>query len=199
MIVVDVETSGLDDQKNSLLSIGAVDFYNPENQFYGECRIREGAEFDPEALKINEFTEEQINDKSKKSVKELVEEFLEWAGKIDKKILAGHNTWFDKGFLMNAINAHELDWPFGYRVLDLHTLFYTHILEKDPKDIPIEKWDVGFGSDLVHQYVGLFIEPKPHNGLTGAKMEAEAFSRLIHGKNLLKEFEKYKIPEHLKK
>ena len=57
MIVVDVETSGLDDEKNSLLSIGAVDFYNPKNQFYGECRVREGAEVNPEALEVNGFTE----------------------------------------------------------------------------------------------------------------------------------------------
>ena len=47
MIVVDVETTGVDARKNSIVSIGAVDFENQKNQFYGECKIWEGAEIDP--------------------------------------------------------------------------------------------------------------------------------------------------------
>ena len=43
MIVVDVETSGMDAYKHSLLSIGAVDFENPVERFYEECRIWDGA------------------------------------------------------------------------------------------------------------------------------------------------------------
>jgi len=42
MVVVDVETSGLDPQKYAMLSIGAVDFENPERQFYAECRAFDG-------------------------------------------------------------------------------------------------------------------------------------------------------------
>jgi len=39
MIVADIEATGLDPRKHSILSIGAVDFEHPERQFYGECRI----------------------------------------------------------------------------------------------------------------------------------------------------------------
>ena len=48
-------------------------------------------------------------------------------------------------------------------------------------------------------YVGLPPEPKPHHALTGAKVEAEALSRLLFGKILLKEFAHYEIPKYLKK
>jgi hypothetical protein len=47
--------------------------------------------------------------------------------------------------------------------------------------------------DTILKYVGLPEEPKPHIGLNGAKYEAECFSRLLYGKNLLPEFAKYPV------
>ncbi len=39
MIVIDVETIGINLQNHSIVSIRAVDFYKSKNQFYQECRI----------------------------------------------------------------------------------------------------------------------------------------------------------------
>ena len=39
MIVIDIEASGTEWAKHSILSIGALDFEHPENRFYEECRI----------------------------------------------------------------------------------------------------------------------------------------------------------------
>ena len=47
------------------------------------------------------------------------------------------------------------------------------------------------------RYVGLPEEPKPHKGINGAKFEAEAMSRLIYGRGLLKEFDCFEIPKEL--
>ena len=60
MIVVDVETTGLYPNKNSIVSIGAVDFLNPVNTFYQECRIWRGAKISDQALEVNGFTKKQI-------------------------------------------------------------------------------------------------------------------------------------------
>ncbi len=62
---------------------------------------------------------------------------------------------------------------------------------------PLKKNRTNLRSDIICQYVGISKEPHPHNALNGAKYESEAFSRLIYGKNLLPEFEKFPIPEHL--
>lgn len=41
MIIVDVEASGTEHDKHSIVSIGAIDFDNPSNRFYQECRMWE--------------------------------------------------------------------------------------------------------------------------------------------------------------
>ena len=39
-----------------------VDFDNPNERFYEECRIWDGAHIEPAAFVVNGFTEEQIRD-----------------------------------------------------------------------------------------------------------------------------------------
>jgi hypothetical protein len=43
-------------------------------------------------------------------------------------------------------------------------------------------------------YCGIPEEPPPHNALTGAMSHAEVISRLLWGKKLLPQFEKFDIP-----
>jgi DNA polymerase III epsilon subunit-like protein len=187
MIVVDIETTGLDPVKNSIISIGALDFSNPKKEFYGECSPKK--EIDQEALKINGFKEEGLK-LIKKDCFSLVKEFLEWAKKINGKTLAGENVWLDASFLRQATKEMNEEWPFGHRFLDLHSLsYYFHILD----DKEIIKEDSKFSLDQTLKYLGLPEEPKPHNALTGAKVSAECLSRLIFKEKLLKDFKKYPL------
>ncbi len=195
MIVVDVETTGLDPRRHSIVSIGAVDFSNPENQFYQECKIWEGAEISKKALEINGFSEEEIKNSDKKNLKDTIKDFLEWAGNIDERTLAGENPSFDRDFLKASCERYNIDWPLSYRTVDLHSLCYAHYLKRGLS--PPEKDKNNLNTDAILKYVGLPSQPKPHHALTGAKMEAEAFSRLMYGKNLLNEFKKYPIPDYL--
>ena len=204
MIIVDVETTGVYPEKHAILSIGAVEFEHPENQFYEECRIWEGATVMQEgeggmhyALDINGFTEENIQDPKKKSQKQILEEFYTWVQTCQEQTFAGENPRFDQDFIQSSAKRENIMWRFSYRTIDLHTLGYTQLLRK--KIIPPTKnkrTDLNLDKILV--YVGLPEEPKPHHALTGAKCEAEAFSRLLFAKNLIKEFAHYVIPEHIK-
>ena len=198
MIVVDIETTGLDPYKNSIVSIGALDFYNSKNQFYEECKILDGAEVEPEALKINGFTLEQISDINKKSLKQILEEFLNWTEETDNRVLGGHNLAdFDVLFLLNSSKKYKLNWQFGRRCVDLHSVCYTHHLQRNINP-PIKDKKSNLNLDRILEYVELPQEPRPHHALTGAKMEAEAFSRLIYGKSLFEEYSQHKIPVYLK-
>ncbi len=54
MIAVDVESSGTEAHKHSILSVGAIDLGNPSRPFfYEECRIWDGAKMEAEAFAVN--------------------------------------------------------------------------------------------------------------------------------------------------
>lgn len=211
MIVIDVEATGIDPKKNSLLSIGAVNFHDPKEQFYKECYAFEGAEIDESAIAYCGFTMEQATDKSKLSEGEMVQAFFDWAKQFDEITLAGENVvWLDLAALSYAAERHGLKhdfafksqfayqqpMPFGFRTVDLHSISYAHHLKRGIRP-PMEKGLTRLSADTTLQYVGIPPEPKPHHALNGAKYEAEAFSRFIYGKNLLPEFAEYPVPEYL--
>tara|TARA_Y100000310_G_scaffold172003_1_gene172130 strand:- start:275 stop:877 length:603 start_codon:yes stop_codon:yes gene_type:complete len=198
MFVVDVETTGIYPERNSIVSIGAVEFSNPQNQFYQECRIFPEAEIMPKALEINGFTYEQITDPSKPTLEEAIREFIAWLDGTDStKLLLGENPWFDRDFINASASRYGVPKPFGKRIIDLHTTSYNHQLSREIIPPELRSRDAGLPLDFTLSYTGLPPEPKPHHGLTGAKMEAEAYSRLMHGKNLLEEFKKHLIPPYL--
>lgn len=196
MIVADIEATGLDPHKHSILSIGAVDFDHPERQFYGECRMWEGASIMSDAILVNGFTRQECMDPKKHSLKELMENFLHWIEQTDEKTLGGQNPSFDRDFLNSSFARSSIGWHFSFRTLDLNSMAYMDMIKRG---IPVQHKNdrADLSLDTILKYVGLPEEPKPHHGLTGAQMEAEAFSRLLYGKNLLPEFAEYPVPHKL--
>lgn len=199
MLVIDMEATGLDPVKNSVVSIGAIDFSDPKREFYQECRVFEGAEIDPEALAVNGFTKEECLDPKKKSLAEVMLIFYNWIHKSQgDKILAGQNAFYDRDILNNSFKRAGIDFSFHFRIIELHSVAYSDMIKKGITP-PYKKDTSALSLDKILNYVGLPDEPKPHNALTGAKVEAEAFSRILYGKNLLEEFSQFEIPEHFLK
>jgi hypothetical protein len=123
-----------------------------------------------------------------------MQDYLAWARDCADQTLAGMNTFFDRDFLHATATRYHLDWPFGRRIIDLHSICYAHMIARGKQ--PPLKWQRGdLTNDRILTYVGLPEEPKPHHGLVGAKMEAEAFSRLVYSSTLLQEYEQYPLPE----
>lgn len=192
MIVADMEASGLDYNRHSILSIGAVDFSNPERQFYGECRMWDGASIMTDALAVNGFTPEECTDPAKQSLQELMQSFLHWTEQCSDKTLAGQNVSCDRDFINNSFSRSHISWHFSYRTLDLHSMAVMDMIKRGI-ELPKKNDRIELSLDAILGYVGLPPEPKPHHGLTGAKLEAEAFSRILYGKNLLPEYAQYPI------
>src|SRR3989344_3812434 len=137
MIIVDVESSGVDPVKDSLISVGAIDFDNPKNRFYEECRIWDGAHVEDEALVVNGFTREQITDPKKQTDREVVEKFLKWVDSCKEHTLAGQNPSFDRDFLTYTAYRYHINWPLAHRTIDIHSIAYFHMI-KHGTPIPIE-------------------------------------------------------------
>ncbi len=192
MIIVDIETSGLDPSKHGILSIGAVDFDNPDNFFYAEPRLEEKKEIDPVALKINGFVGEDVKKNDKKLLNEVLHDFNVWLMGIKNVTLAGQNPAFDAGFLKQAFKEYGFYWCFGHRYMDLYSVATSTYLVKG-FDIPEKSGRYMVDLDGILWSVGLEKRGGIHNGLMDAKLEAEAFSRLIHGKNWSKEFSGFPV------
>ena len=191
IIVLDVETSGLDAKTCTIISIGAVDFLNPDEQFYMEAKPFEGAVITGRALEINGFTIERLKEVPN-TQEEMIVAFIKWLNCEGKDVLiAGQNPFFDRDFIQETIFRNRLQYYLPKRILDLHTICQNHRIANG-KD--------GFvNSNDIFAYCGLPYEPNPHHGLMGAKMEAEAFSRLIFGKGLLEEFDIYPVPDYVQR
>src|SRR6185312_1356009 len=126
MIVVDIETGGLDPRKNPILSIGAVNFDNGYS-FYRECKPRSDLVINDQALDINGFKREDLKDKM--STYMLLEDFNYWV--IEQKTdftIAGENPSFDRDFLFENYKHYDIDNKFSHRTVDLHSLAYSHML-----------------------------------------------------------------------
>lgn len=195
MLVIDIEASGVDARKHSIVSVGAVDFEHPERRFYGECRVWDGAHIMEDALAVNGFTEAQITDSNKMSEAELVRQFLEWSQYLSDRTLTGQNVSFDRDMLRAAADRADLSWDLAHRTLDTHTMCFMHMVTRGlPPPIDAQHRRSSLNLDAVLNYCGIPDEPEPHNALTGALCHAEVASRLLYGKALLPEFSHYPIP-----
>lgn len=198
MIILDIETTGLDPMDNGLLSIGAIDYTMPSYTFYIECRIREGEKIDPEALKINGFSLDEVKDKTKLSTREALIKFDEWLKTRPIKMIGGlHISAFDVPFINKKALQCGVRLKLHKRTIDLHSIAYAR-MQQLGRIVPLtDGWSV-MDTDYIYPFCGLPKQPKPQNSLNGARWEAEALSRIIYGKNLITELSRYPIPDYLK-
>lgn len=195
MLVIDIEGSGTEPEKHSIVSIGALDLKQPNNSFYGECRVWDGAHIMEEALKVNGFTEAEIITKDKQPESELVTAFLEWSQHLDDRTLAGQNVSYDRDMLKAAALRSGLSWDLAHRTIDTHTLCYMHMVKRGlAPPIDPQHRRSSLDLDAILNYCGIPSEPTPHNAMTGALSHAEVISRLLYDKKLLPEFTAYEIP-----
>jgi len=168
MIILDIETTGLDPRRNCMLSLGAVDFATGK-EFYGECSVYPESLFDDVAMEINGFKREDVLPGRKQRADDLYWEFVKWTIQFEgPKILGGHNIGsFDFLFLRELHNrAWFPKWSFGFRTVDLHSVAFSVLHESLSH------------SDICRR-LGLQPEPKPHNALEGARSERNAFMELF--------------------
>lgn len=195
MIVIDVEASGTNYEKHSIVSLGAIDLDEPARRFYGECRIWEGAHIMEGALAVNGFTEEEITDSTKQSESELVQAFMEWSQHMSNRTLVGQNVSFDRDMVRAACDRADIPWDLAYRTIDTHTLCFMHMVKRGltpPLDEQHRR--TALNLDAILNYCGIPDEPEPHNALTGAMSHAEVTSRLLYDRSLLPEFAEFAIP-----
>lgn len=173
MIVIDVETSGLFPDKNSILSIGAVEYGRPQHTFYVECVPWDGAEITDRALEVNGFTREYI-DKLDTTPGEACMQLLDWMSGIEDITYAGYNVQFDHSFLKEQFKRSGIGWPFGFRWVDGHSVVYAMM---EPDSRPLYHRNSSLSLNKALELFFLEPEPEPHNALVGAQKVYELLEK----------------------
>lgn len=116
LLVIDTETSGLDPQKNCILSLAAVVYHDGAIEDAKQWLVLDlNGEFDEEAMKLHGITKERLIAEgfSPWSVIRQMEQMLARHDMRGQVTLAGHNLPFDMGFLERLYRL--ADDPGGYR------------------------------------------------------------------------------------
>jgi DNA polymerase III epsilon subunit-like protein len=176
ILVVDVETSGLDPHLNGLVEIGALWITGPRvgEEFDLACRPRPGAVIDGKAIEVNGCN--WLGNTGVLTEGQAITEFCSWVGE-GKVLLAGMNPYCDLSFLRAAhrqLPYPRCTFPFSHRTLDMHTLAIAYAAARG-EQIPA----TGYHTDAILELLGLPPEPRPHRAICGARCEAEAFRILL--------------------
>lgn len=195
MIVLDIESSGLDSGKCGIWQIGALELENPGNTFLQEAKIDEEDEVNKEALVVTGKTEEELREKSKQPQKQLIENFLDWCKTCRVKMIAGQNVGWDVAFIQNKCIRYGIHDKFrdviGQRVIDLHTLAQIRYRKNNGRFKLKGKGSSDMNLSNVMEFCGMedkriivisgeiVKEGEPHNALTDAKLTAECLRSLL--------------------
>lgn len=198
MIVLDVEATGLDHSSCSLVSIGALEFENPENQFYKECRIDKGAKIEKKAMEILGLTEYELNNPRKPTSTQIIRSFVRWSKKIPNRTLLGQVVHFDFQWFQNAYFKNIIKEPLHYRLIDLHSVVITKMIELGVK-VPEKEGVYNLGLTRICDFCGIPDEREYHNALQDVIIETELLYRLWYGVNKFDAYNDYPVPDYLKK
>ena len=161
ILVIDVETTGLDPAKHACIDLGAVlldRWLNPVAEYSSLVAPWEGAEIVPEALHVNQISPSAMNSAPK--ITEVIDKFNKTFNPNSKKLLlCGWNVWLDVAFLKALYTRAGRDWPFGYRLLDVQSIITFH-----SRLMPTSQ------ANVIKNYLG---EEQPHRALPDAQQTAK--------------------------
>ncbi len=169
-ISVDVESSGPLPGEYSMLSIGACEIGNIENNFYVELRPISD-KFIPEALQVCCFSIEELKIRGIEP-SEAMKRFDEWISKISngrKPVFVAFHLGFDWSMIQFYFLKYLGKNPFGFGGIDAESVWFG-LKNMDWNDISKSKIKEFFDMNIGHT----------HHALDDAKEQALVFQAIIN-------------------
>jgi DNA polymerase III epsilon subunit-like protein len=164
IFIIDIETTGLDPQKNEILEIGAVNVSTQET-FEVKVRPLHIKDADTEALAINGYNEPEWEDSFLlPHALALLSQFV--GGGFPR--MMSYGVSFDRAFLEKAYKDCNLPYPFHYQHLDLFTLAWFKLPQSER-----------FSLRETCSRLGIEPEPAIHRALAGAQCAYQVFTKLV--------------------
>lgn len=129
MIILDLETSGLDSETHEIIEIAAVNAETGE-EFEVKVHPLHLDRADPKALEVNGYRKEDWDEAFLlPNALKLLSEFV-GGGEVSSPqatMVMAYNVSFDRSFLERAYRMCSLPYPFHYHHLDLMTLVWAEM------------------------------------------------------------------------
>lgn len=169
LIIVDIETTGLDPSTAEIIEIGAILVDRETGLSLGTLEMKivptsiETAE--PAALAVNGYNAEEW-----KAATPLVDAMTRFADFARNATLMSYNVSFDYGFLREAFRKTGVRDTMRYHRLDLLTLAWAEL-------------PASTSYSLRNVCIALGLEPEPavHRGISGAMKAYEVYQLLTRG------------------
>lgn len=173
LLVLDTETGGLDPTTDALLSVGLVDFQDGTVLRSEEILVDpEGLVCDPKAMAVNGI---DLDVHCAYSVPRAyaARQIQDFCRPMGRPWLAGHNVFFDVGFVRRLFTPETLRATFSHRVMDtMQVLGFLGHAGLIPEGIAkLDQAMAHFGLSMP--------EGKRHTALGDALVTAELYSRLL--------------------
>lgn len=178
ILLIDLETTGLDVEKHEIIQIAAVLLDRKtliEKKFFNSyVKPTKWHARDLESMKVNGLTWEVL--KNGAALREALKSFSGFCNP-KKVILSSYVSFADKNFLLHAYKKHKIKWQFDYHVFDLWGLFYAKLAVKNK--LKRTRDFAGFGLESLLKDLKINIPGKHHDALYDCRLEAEVLRRLI--------------------
>ncbi|WP_350344994.1 PolC-type DNA polymerase III [Proteinivorax tanatarense] len=128
-VVLDFETTGLNNKTDEIIEIGAVKVNNGEITDSFSSFVKPNKNIPPKITEITGITEENV--KEAPSINDVLPKFIDFC---KGAILVAHNAKFDLGFLDSACKKQEID----FKYLALDTLNLSRLLVLGVSDFKLK-------------------------------------------------------------
>lgn len=190
ILELDFETTGLCERECGIVEIGArwhTEDGSRVGKFFRECRPREGALVEEEALKVNGYTKERVFDAARMPEAQAIVEllaFIRGSKPCKQKVMvAAWNAPFEMRFLRSALKragVEERHWGLRHSALCPQAILTADMIRghvrKTAEGFTVKSQPPSFtwggltvNSDLASQILGIPPEERPHNALRGAE------------------------------
>lgn len=164
IILIDLETTGLDPQTHEILEIGAINV-DTGAEFSVKVQPIHIESADTVAMKVNGYSAEQwITAVPLPTALVLLKE---WVG--EGKYMMSYNVSFDRMFIEKAYKECGIEYPFYYHHFDLLTLAWYRLHAGSPLSLK-----------SVCTQLKLEAEPDIHSALEGCRAAYRVYQKLVY-------------------
>ena len=155
LVFIDLETTGLDADRNGIIEIGAIFETDGQREVEDFQTVANpgDVEHSEEAAEIHKIPRDVIA--RAPTLYDVLRGFDRRCA--DDAVLSGWNTKFDELFLYKAYQLYGIPWRFDYHIFDVWSIFKQHqLIGKLPSDLHL-------GLETVAEYFKLIEEGEDHH------------------------------------